>query len=105
MPVMVPRMSENHVRALACRWPVVTVTGPRQAGKSTLCQSLFPGHSYLTLESPDTRQYATADPRGLLAEHREGVILDEIQRAPELLSYLQEEVDRDRRYLPAAGRR
>jgi predicted AAA+ superfamily ATPase len=81
------------LRSLARRFPVVTVTGPRQAGKTTLCRALFPRHRYVSLESPDAREYALADPRGLLAELRRGAVIDEVQRAPALLSYLQEEVD------------
>jgi predicted AAA+ superfamily ATPase len=69
------------------------VTGPRQAGKTTLCRSLFPRHQYVSLEAPDTREYAAEDPRGFLADLARGAVIDEVQRAPALLSYLQEEVD------------
>jgi hypothetical protein len=72
---------------------VVTVTGPRQSGKTTLCRAVFPHKTYVSLEAPDVRDYARTDPRGFLGDHRAGAILDEIQRAPELLSYLQGEVD------------
>jgi predicted AAA+ superfamily ATPase len=72
---------------------VVTVTGPRQSGKTTLCRALFPRHRYVSLEAPDTREYAAADPRGFLGELARGAVIDEVQRAPGLLSYLQEEVD------------
>lgn len=78
---------------MARKFPVVTLTGPRQAGKTTLCRAAFPDKAYVSLEAPDTREYATADPRGFLAQHSKGAILDEVQRAPELLSYLQGEVD------------
>lgn len=94
---MVPRRLAPHVQSLAKRWPVVTITGPRQSGKTTLCRSLFPEHAYVSLEAPDVRAYAETDPRGLLAEHGAGAVLDEIQRVPALLSYLQVEVDRDPR--------
>ncbi len=79
--------------------PVVTVIGPRQSGKTTLVRQVFPDHAYLSLEQPDLRSRAREDPRGLLAEHRHGpgVILDEVQRVPELLSYIQTEVDEDDR--------
>jgi predicted AAA+ superfamily ATPase len=90
---MVPRRLGTRLRALARRFPVVTVTGPRQAGKTTLCRALFPRHRYASLEAPDTREYATEDPRGFLAELAQGAVIDEVQRAPALLSYLQEEVD------------
>ena len=81
-------------------WPSITVTGPRQSGKTTLCQSLFPQHRYESLEAPDTRAFATEDPRAFLAQFQRGVILDEIQRAPDLLSYLQGMIDKD----PTPGR-
>lgn len=87
---MVPRRLGKKLRALARRFPVVTVTGPRQAGKTTLCRALFPRHRYVSLEAPDTRGYATEDPRGGLAELARGAVIDEAQRAPPLLSYLQE---------------
>ena len=90
---MIARRLGTKVQALARRFPVVTVTGPRQAGKTTLCRALFPRHRYVSLEAPDTREYATEDPRGFLAEVAKGAVIDEVQRAPALLSYLQEEVD------------
>ena len=73
--------------------PVVAVTGPRQSGKTTLCRSAFPEKPYVSLEPLDVRDFAASDPRGFLREHTGGAILDEIQRAPDLLSYLQSEVD------------
>lgn len=76
--------------------PVVTLTGPRQSGKTTLVRSVFPDHLYLSLETPDVRERALADPRGLLAAS-DRLILDEVQRAPDLLSYLQGLVDEDNR--------
>lgn len=81
-------------------YPVVTVTGPRQSGKTTLCRMSFPEKQYVSLEDPDVRKFATTDPRGFLAEIKTGAILDEIQRAPELTSYLQGMVDAD----PTPGR-
>lgn len=71
------------------QYPFVTVTGPRQSGKTTLCRETFPELAYVNLEAPDQREFAEADPRGFLARLDEGAILDEIQRVPELLSYLQ----------------
>ena len=76
--------------------PVVTLTGPRQSGKTTLVRALFPDHLYLSLEAPDVRARATEDPRGFLAQANR-LILDEIQRAPDLLSYIQVLVDEDDR--------
>lgn len=77
----------------ATQYPIVTLTGPRQSGKTTLCRSAFPDLPWLSLESPDVRREAIDDPRGLLARHPNGALLDEVQRAPELLSYLQDDVD------------
>jgi len=94
---MVPRRLGSLVKQRAREYPVITLTGPRQSGKTTLCQGLFPRKPYRSLESADHRRFAMEDPRGFLAQVRDGAILDEIQRAPELVSYLQEEVDRDPR--------
>lgn len=85
---------------LAGSFPVVTVTGPRQAGKTTLCRMAFPDKRHVSLEDPDERRYAAEDPRSFLGEIEAGAILDEVQRAPELLSYLQGVVDED----PEPGR-
>ena len=80
--------------------PAVTLTGPRQSGKTTLCRTLFSRHAYVTLESPDERAFAADDPRAFLAQFPQGAILDEVQRAPDLLSYLQGVIDDD----PTPGR-
>ena len=82
---------------LASQYPVMTLTGPRQSGKTTLAKTLFPGKPYVTLEDPDIRRFATEDPRGFLAQFSGGAIFDEIQRAPELPSYLQGMVDANRK--------
>ncbi|MFO7727583.1 MAG: ATP-binding protein [Desulfonatronovibrio sp.] len=97
---MQDRTIAQALHALAAKYPVVTITGPRQSGKTTLCRMLYPDRKYVNLEAPDDRQFAIDDPRGFLAECQEGAVLDEIQRAPELLSYLQPMVDED----PAPGR-
>ena len=78
---------------LAGQYPVVTVTGPRQSGKTTICRNTFPNKPYVNLESPDTREFAHSDPRGFLSSYPDGAILDEIQRVPQLLSYLQPIID------------
>ena len=71
------------------QYPFVTVTGPRQSGKTTLCRAAFPHLKYVNLEAPDQREFAQSDPRGFLSQIDDGAILDEIQRVPDLLSYLQ----------------
>lgn len=97
---MIERDITPFLRRIAAQYPVVTLTGPRQSGKTTLARSVFPHLPYVSLEDPDTRRYATDDPRGFLAAHATGAVFDEIQRAPELPSYLQSIVDAD----PAPGR-
>ena len=81
-------------------WPSITLTGPRQSGKTTLNRALFPNHQYETLEAPDVRAFAAEDPRAFLAQFPEGAVLDEVQRVPDLLSYLQGIIDAD----PVPGR-
>ena len=85
----------------AATWaPSITLTGPRQSGKTTLCQAVFPDHPYRSLESPDDRAFAQDDPRAFLAQFPNGAVLDEVQRVPDLLSYLQGIIDAD----PTPGR-
>lgn len=92
---MVPRDIAPLASRLARQYPVLTLTGPRQSGKTTLCRALFAGKPYVTLEDPDTRRFAEEDPRGFLKGLEGGAIIDEIQRAPQLPSYLQALVDAD----------
>ncbi len=97
---MIPRhLAETVVRA-ARAYPVVTVTGPRQSGKTTLVRAAFPHMEYANLEMPDVRGWALEDPRGFLRRFSGGVIIDEAQRAPDLFSYIQGMVDED----PTPGR-
>lgn len=95
--MLIDRKIEPVLRSIAAQYPVVTITGPRQSGKTTLCRKVFPDKPYVNLEAPDTRQSAQDDPRGFLASYPEGAIIDEIQRAPELTSYIQPIVDDQRR--------
>ncbi|CAN7175924.1 AAA family ATPase [Variovorax sp. LjRoot290] len=92
---MIPRDIAPLAARLAQQYPVLTLTGPRQSGKTTLCRELFAGKRYVTLEDPDTRRFAQEDPRGFLKGIEAGAIVDEIQRAPQLPSYLQSLVDED----------
>lgn len=74
-------------------FPIVTITGPRQSGKTTLIRDMFPDLPYFSLENPDTRALAMTDPSSFLSQHSVGMILDEVQNTPEILSYLQGIVD------------
>jgi predicted AAA+ superfamily ATPase len=85
-------LSDEFLRQLA-EYPLVTLLGPRQAGKTTLARQLLQDYAYVSLEAPDTLAFAHDDPRGFLRQYPEHVIFDEIQRAPHLLSYLQGVVD------------
>ena len=86
---MIPRTLEPVLRRAARNYPIVTLTGPRQSGKTTLARMTFPDHAYASLEDPDQREFAMTDPRGFLAQFRGRVILDEVQRTPDLFSYIQ----------------
>jgi hypothetical protein len=90
---MIKRSLLQKLLSLASLFPVVTITGPRQSGKTTLARMAFPNHEYVSLEEPNEREFALSDPRSFLGRYKAGVILDEIQRAPDLLSYLQGIVD------------
>lgn len=90
---MFKRRITTELEELALGYPIVTIIGPRQSGKTTLAKQVFPKKNYVSLENPDIRRLAVEDPRGFLANYPEGAILDEIQRAPDLLSYIQEIVD------------
>lgn len=81
------------IREAAHYFPVVTLTGPRQSGKSTLLKHLFPDLPYCSLENPDERLAAHSDPKGFLDRYHSGVVIDEVQRVPDLLSYIQTIVD------------
>lgn len=94
---MIKRQIENELLALLNEYPVVTILGPRQAGKTTLAKNVLHGYAYANLENPETRQLAIDDPKAFLAQFTSNVILDEIQRVPELLSYIQSIVDIEKR--------
>jgi len=90
---MIPRHAKETALRLARGFPVIAITGPRQSGKTTLARSVFGDRAYVTLEDPDQREQAQDDPRGFLARFPDGAVIDEVQRVPELISYLQGLVD------------
>jgi len=92
---MFTRTLKSKLLQLKEQFPVLALFGPRQSGKTTLARMLFPNYRYINLESFEEQEFAGADPKGFLERFRndEGVILDEIQKAPKLLSYVQIEVD------------
>ncbi len=89
----VARQISNTIRALMAQYPVVAVTGPRQSGKTTLLQTMFPDYQYVSLENSNMHTFAQNDPLGFLKKYPGNVIFDEVQRVPDLFSYLQTEVD------------
>ncbi len=106
---MFPRNLSPRLTRLSTQFPALSIIGPRQSGKTTLARACFPEHHYVSLEDPDQREYAAEDPRGFLRhclsagvaggtpdQPNRGVILDEVQKLPDLFSYLQGEIDRDR---------
>lgn len=96
----IEREIESHVRKLAGFYPIVTVTGPRQSGKTTLIRHLFPQHAYYNLETGDVRDLALADPKAFVSAERGPMILDEVQKLPQLLEYVQASADQN----PGKGR-
>jgi predicted AAA+ superfamily ATPase len=93
---MIKRDAEKELRSLAKQFKAVAITGPRQSGKTTLAKYVFGSMPYVNLENPDSRLYAIEDPRGFLKEYSGGAVLDEVQRTPELFSYLQQILDENR---------
>ena len=93
---MIKRTLTEKMIELAQKFQVLTITGPRQSGKTTLVKAAFPKLPYVSLEEPDIRQIALTDPRGFLSNYPEGAILDEVQNTPDLFSYIQSLVDGDR---------
>ncbi len=92
---MIEREITGRLTKLFRQYPFVVVTGPRQAGKTTLCRSAFSDLAYRSLDALDVRAYAESDPRGFLADLGAPAVIDEIQHVPSLLSYLKEDADAD----------
>ena len=98
--MMIDRDLAPRLELAARSAPAITLTGPRQSGKTTLCRAVFPDHPYVSLETTDVRSFAADDPRAFLAQYPKGAVIDEVQRAPDLPSYLQGLIDAD----PVPGR-
>ena len=92
---MLQRDISKHILDMAKEYPVLTIVGPRQSGKTTIAKMLFPNHEYVNLEEPDIREFAQKHPRDFFKNYSENLIIDEFQRVPELLSYIQVIVDRE----------
>jgi predicted AAA+ superfamily ATPase len=91
--VLIKRKLSEHIKKAATYYPVISVAGPRQAGKSTMLKQVFPDYEYLSLEDPDIYAFATSDARGFFDKYKEGIIIDEAQKVPELFSFMQSIVD------------
>ncbi len=89
------REISTKIKLYAKQYPIITIVGPRQSGKTTLAKEIFADKPYISLEDLDNRNFATEDPKGFLKEYAKGAIIDEVQRAPDLCSYLQTIVDED----------
>lgn len=92
---MIKRALSAKLIEIVKKYPVITLTGPRQSGKTTLLRNIFPDYRYISLEDPDEHMYAEEDTRGFLSQFSDSVILDEVQQTPDLFSYIQTMVDAD----------
>ena len=93
---MVNREATKQLKYLVQLFKIVAITGPRQSGKTTLVRNSFPHKPYVNFEDPETRLYAIEDPKGFLSKYKQGAVFDEVQRVPDLFSYLQLIVDDSR---------
>lgn len=91
--MFIERRLTEQINAQRNKFPILAITGPRQSGKTTLLRRLFEGYEYVTLENPDSRQFAETDPVGFLDRYERHAIFDEVQRVPQLFSYIQGRVD------------
>lgn len=92
---MIEREMSKSIGEISQSFPTLTITGPRQSGKTTLIKNVFKDYSYYSMEDLDVRRWAQSDPRDFLSQKNDGTIIDEVQNAPELLSYIQGIVDSD----------
>lgn len=90
---MIDRIAAEKLLEMAQKFPVISITGPRQSGKTTLCKAVFKSYTYVSLENIDDREFALSDPKGFLQTYTSPVIIDEAQHAPKLFSYIQGIVD------------
>jgi len=90
---MIPRTTATLLTEIRTGYPVITLTGPRQSGKTTLARAVFTDKPYVSLETPEERAFAATDPRGFLARWPKGAVIDEVQHVPALLSWIQTDVD------------
>jgi predicted AAA+ superfamily ATPase len=93
MPKFITRTITKFIKKQQTKYPILGITGPRQSGKTTLLRHIFKDYTYVSLENPDLRAFASGDPNGFLKKYNANVILDEVQRVPELFSYIQTIVD------------
>lgn len=93
---MINRLIASKLLNMATKFPIISVTGPRQSGKTTLCKALFVNYQYVSLENPDQKEFAKSDPKGFLSKYNRNVIIDEVQNVPELFSYIQGIVDENK---------
>jgi len=91
---MIERTLSKKIKYLISKFPVISLTGPRQSGKTTLVKNCLPGYNYVNMEDMEMREFASEDPKSFLSKYNNKVIIDEVQRIPELFSYIQTEVDK-----------
>lgn len=95
--MMIDRAAEKEAIRLVKQYPVLTIVGPRQSGKTTLCRKAFKNYAYVSLENLEDREFAKQDPKSFLSRFKKPLIIDEIQRVPSLLSYIQTDVDQSKK--------
>ena len=93
----IPRLLVKELKRSAQEYPVIAILGPRQSGKTTLAKKAFPKKKYVSMEDLDNREFCLQDPKGFLKTYSSGAIIDEVQRTPELLSYIQTKVDKNQK--------